>query len=67
VKFSSDKDINLFVRHLVQEGWRFKPGKKHGKLLAPESRDMVVIPSTPSKKRALQEIAAIVKRICRRS
>lgn len=67
MKFSSDKDINQFAKNLVKGGWRFKRGKKHGKLLAPDSREIVVIPSTPSKKRALQEVESIVKKIDRRS
>lgn len=66
MKFSSDKDINRFAKHLVRHGWRFKQGRKHGKLLPPESPEMVVIPSAPSKKRALQEMESTVKRIaCR--
>lgn len=67
MRFSSDKDINLFAKDLVRDGWRFKSGKKHSKLLAPGSRDMVVIPSTPGKQRALQEMESTVKRICRRN
>jgi hypothetical protein len=61
--FSSDKDINLFVKNLVRGGWRFKRGKKHGKLLAPGTEGMVVVPSTPSKSRALQEMESLVRRI----
>lgn len=67
MKFSSDKDINEFARSLVKSGWRFKRGRKHGKLLAPDSREMVVIPSTPSNKRALQEVESIVRKIDRHS
>jgi|3_EtaG_2_1085321.scaffolds.fasta_scaffold00060_11 hypothetical protein len=63
MKFSSDKDINSFAMHLVKSGWRFKRGKKHGKLMAPRSQHMVVIPSTPSKKRALKEMESLVRRI----
>ena len=67
MKFSSDKDINRFAKHLVRSGWRFKQGKKHGKLLAPGSRGLVVVPSTPSKRRALQEMVSTVSRIERRN
>ncbi|PPI78615.1 hypothetical protein DXI23_19595 [Marinobacter flavimaris] len=67
MRFSSDKDIHLFAKHLVRHGWVFKQGKKHGKLLAPKSKGMVVIPSTPSKRRALQEMMATVSRIERRN
>lgn len=66
MRFSSDKDIHLFAKNLVRDGWIFKQGKKHGKLFAPRSRGMVVVPSTPSKQRALQEMMAAVSRIERR-
>jgi galactokinase/mevalonate kinase-like predicted kinase len=66
MKFSSDKDINLYTKHLVRDGWRFKQGKKHGKLLAPGSQGIVVVPSTPSKRRSLQEMVSTVSRIKRR-
>lgn len=67
MRFSSDKDIDRFAKRLVRHGWRFKQGKKHGKLLAPGSRGMVVVPSTPSKRRALQEMVSLVNRIERPS
>lgn len=63
MKYSSDKDVNSFTRRLVMDGWRFKRGKKHGKLLAPCGRGMVVISSTPSKRGELQELMSNVKRI----
>lgn len=66
MKFSSDKDINRYAKDLVCDGWRFRQGKKHGKLLAPGSRGMVVVPSTPSKRRSLQEMVSTVSRIKRR-
>jgi hypothetical protein len=65
MKFSSDKDINLFAKHLVRDGWRFKQGKKHVKLLAPGCQGMVVVPTTPSKRRSLQEMVSTVARIRR--
>jgi len=67
MKFSSDKDINRYAKYLVRHGWRFRQGKKHGKLLAPGSQGMVVVPSTPSKRRSLQEMVSIVRRIDRHS
>jgi len=63
MKYSSNKDVNSFARHLVVDGWRFKRGKKHGKLVAPGGRGIVVIPSTPGKKRALRELESLVKRV----
>ena len=63
MKFSSDKDINLFVEQLVREGWSFKRGKKHGKLMIPGCGEMIVVPSTPSKARALKEMKSLVRRM----
>ena len=34
MKYSSDKDVNKYAKQLVREGWGFKRGKKHGKLIA---------------------------------
>ncbi len=52
-KFSSNKEINKFVRNLLKKGWRYRSGKKHDILIAPNNR-RCPIPSSPSDYRALQ-------------
>jgi|AntDeeMinimDraft_4_1070355.scaffolds.fasta_scaffold00675_11 hypothetical protein len=63
MKYSSDKDVHKFARNLVKHGWEFKRGKKHGKLIAPGRRGVVVIPTSPSTNRAVQEVAWAAKRV----
>jgi hypothetical protein len=63
MKYSSDKDVKKFAQKLVREGWGFKRGKKHGKLIAPGRRGIVVLPTSPSSKRAIQELAWVVRNL----
>lgn len=63
MKYSSDKDVNQLVHNLVLDGWHFERGKKHGKLITPERKRFVVIPTSPSRKRAAKELRAVVRRI----
>ena len=63
MKYSSDKDVNKYAKQLVREGWGFKRGKKHGKLIAPGRRGIVVLPTSPSSKRAVQELAWAVRNL----
>lgn len=50
-KFSSNKEINLFVKNLLKQGWQVRKGKKHDVLIAPNNRRFA-IPSSPSDCRA---------------
>lgn len=63
MKYSSDKDVNKFTRKKVREGWGFKRGKKHGKLIAPDRRGIVVVPTSPSSNRTIQELAWAVRNL----
>ena len=46
------KEIDRMVRQLVKHNWHFSWGGKHGKLLPPNGLRAIVVPSTPSDKRA---------------
>ncbi|OAQ15402.1 hypothetical protein F480_02355 [Bibersteinia trehalosi Y31] len=50
-KFSTDKLINELVHQCLKNGWRWRSGKKHDILIAPNNRRMA-IPSSPSDMRA---------------
>ena len=52
-----------FVRELEARGWRRKPGRKHVKLLSPDGSSMMVVALTPSDRRALTNMRALVKRL----
>ena len=45
--YTSSKDLRKHIATLVKEGWTFKKGGKHGKLIAPNGRKMPV-PVSPS-------------------
>lgn len=59
--YSNNKDIAKIVRTFVRDGWRFCRGKKHGKLVAPDGR-CVIVPSTPSDGRAVYNFLGDLRR-----
>lgn len=56
-----DKDTRRFIRQWTKRGARLKRGKKHGKLVLPNGRT-VIVALTPSDRRALLNLRAEVKR-----
>ena len=59
--FSSDKDIAAVVRDYVRKGWRFTRGKRHGKLISPDGK-RVIVPGTPSDRRARSNFLGDLRR-----
>ena len=51
MKFSTDKKIEEFVEKLIDNGWVYSHGKKHGKLRHPCGKILIVSVS-PSCSRA---------------
>ncbi len=33
MKYSTDKDMDHFIRKLLREGWSYQRGRKHGRLV----------------------------------
>jgi predicted RNA binding protein YcfA (HicA-like mRNA interferase family) len=62
-KFTSNKDFNVYIKQLCRAGWTFIQGKKHAKLLAPSGK-RVVVPGSPSDKRALDSFKRDVRLCC---
>lgn len=60
--YSKDKEIAATVRHLLAKGWRYIAGKKHGKLIAPNGKQLPV-PGTPSDWRASLNFKRDIRRI----
>lgn len=50
--YSSSKDLRKHIAGLIKEGWTYKKGGKHGKLIAPNGRKMAV-PVSPSSANTL--------------
>lgn len=66
MKYSSQKDINKAIKLLVQEGWSFRHGSKHGKLRTPSGNNIVTVPVTPSVRNAFKHFCGNVKRAASR-
>lgn len=62
MKYSAEKEIDALVRKMVQEGWLFKRGGRHGRLYAPVGRSILTVPATPSDRRAFMNFRADVRR-----
>ena len=62
MRYSKDKHIAALVRQLVHAGWRYHTGGRHGKLVSPVGRQ-VVVPSTPSDHRAFQNFKHDVRKL----
>ncbi len=45
-------EIDRIVSQLVQQGWQFRRGRKHGRLYAPLGCGVLTVPGTPSDRRA---------------
>ena len=59
--YSKDRNIRALVSELVDVGWEYCSGGKHGKLIAPNGR-ILTVPSTPSDRRAYLNFRGDVKR-----
>jgi hypothetical protein len=52
MKYCSMKEINELVRQQLKKNWSFSRKGKHGRLMPPGGAPFVVVPSTPSDRRA---------------
>lgn len=62
MRYSNNKEVAALVRTLVNEGWEYMKGKKHGKIVAPNGRKLAV-PGTPSDWRASMNFQRDVQRL----
>lgn len=65
MKYSTQKDIDKFVRQLVRKGWIFWHGAKHGRLRHPSQQKTLTVPSSPSDRRASDNFTRDVYRMTR--
>ncbi len=63
MRFSSDKDVNRLVCELVREGWQYRRGGKHAKLISPEATGFLIISGSPSDHRTIHNMRRDVRRI----
>ncbi len=67
MKHSTCPVINHDVRSLIQLGWSFSRGGKHGKLVTPCGQAFVVVPCSPSDSRSFKNFRRDVRRAEKRS
>jgi predicted RNase H-like nuclease len=60
-KYSSDKDIHKLICRLVKNDWQYQRRKKHGLLTSPEGNH-VMVPGSPSDKRAYTNFSKEIQR-----
>lgn len=63
MKYSKCKEIDSLVKDLVQQGWVFRWGGKHGKIEPPFHGGKLTIPKTPSDHRSHHNFRRDVKRL----
>lgn len=62
MKYSNDRNVSDVVRDLVQNGWRYHMGGRHGKLVSPTGRRLPV-PCTPSDHRAFLNFKRDIRKL----
>jgi hypothetical protein len=59
-RYSSCKDWNQKIQHLIKLGWSYKRRRKHGCLISPDGYRKVTIPCTPSDYRSLKNFLSLI-------
>lgn len=62
MKYSANKEIHKQVKTLINQGWSFTWGGKHGKLQAPSRGITITVPKSPSCRRAATNFAKDIRR-----
>lgn len=65
MRYSTHKDFQAFIAQLVAAGWRFRRGKKHGRLTTPDGRKTLTVSSSPSDSHALNNFRRDVAKASR--
>lgn len=61
MNYCSSKEFDVLIRKLLQVGWSYKHGKKHGKLLPPHGYPTLTVPTSPSDCRAFMNFRRDVR------
>ena len=63
MKYSGNRDIHNLVKKLLQNGWIYKRGRKHGRVILPGHGLFVTIPGSPSDCRSYENFRAEVRKV----
>ena len=61
--YSTSKEIHVLVKQLVEQGWAFWRGTKHGRLQMPGSERILSVPCSPSDHRAFLNFRRDVRQL----
>jgi hypothetical protein len=61
--YSTNQKIDDLVDESVKDGWKFHVGGAHGKLISPCGKKWIIVPKTPSDRRAQLNFAMDLRRI----
>jgi hypothetical protein len=61
-KYSNNKDINVKIKYLIKNKWRFIPGKKHNFVMHPNGGKLL-ISGTPSCSHAFKNFCRDINHI----
>lgn len=64
MRYCKDRAISDFVRELIQNGWKYRVGGRHGKLVSP-SGSRIPVPCTPSDHRAFENFKRDIRKLIR--
>lgn len=62
MRYCSDKRINKLIVDLVNHGWSFFWGSKHGRVRCPQGEVTLTVPSSPSDYRAFMNFRRDLRR-----
>jgi hypothetical protein len=63
MKYCSNKEIDLLIRQLVRQGWAFRRGGKHDKLIHPSGWPTLTVAKSPSDWRCLQNFRRDLRQV----
>lgn len=66
MKYSTDKDLDKYLREIVAQGWSVEVGRKHIKIRSPYKGYLVTCSLTPSCPYAHKKVKADVERMLRK-
>ena len=67
MKYCTNKDIDKLVKRLVREGWYFRRGAKHGRLITPTGTQALTVACSSSDCRSFNNFRGDVRRAVKSS
>lgn len=62
MRYSTNKDFNHHIKHLIKQGWLFRKKRKHNQIVAPNGQS-VTFSKMPSDHRALNNFINDIRHV----